>query len=103
MRDPGRRGQDGRGWLERNLALVTTPAILLAFAIGWTAYVRHHGISRYLLPEPLAIGRALLDLVRQPYFHDAVLVTASEVLSSCGWASACSRRSRWSRCSRSSR
>mgnify|MGYP006269713047 CR=1 FL=1 len=81
MRDPGRRGQDGRGWLERNLALVTTPAILLAFAIGWTAYVRHHGISRYLLPEPLAIGRALLDLVRQPYFHDAVLVTASEVLS----------------------
>ncbi|MFZ9447392.1 MAG: ABC transporter permease [Alphaproteobacteria bacterium] len=81
MTDATKPGRDGRGWLERNLALVTTPAILLLFLVAWTAYVQHFKVSRYLLPEPLAIGRALLDLVRQPYFHDAVLVTASEVLS----------------------
>ena len=35
------------------------PAItVVAFFVGWTAYVRIAGVSRFILPEPLAIFAA---------------------------------------------
>jgi NitT/TauT family transport system permease protein len=44
---------------------------VVAFFVGWTAYVRLAGVSRFILPEPLAIFSAFIELLQEPdiWFH----------------------------------
>lgn len=72
--------RDLRGWIEKRLAWITTPLIILLFLAFWTFYVQHFKVSRFLLPAPEAIWRALLDLLKQPYFYQAFWITVTEIL-----------------------
>jgi NitT/TauT family transport system permease protein len=63
-----------------SLAWVTTPLILGAFLVVWTLYVDFSGASRFLLPKPQAIGKALLELLREDYFYQAFYITVTEIV-----------------------
>lgn len=67
-------------WPRPGLTWITTPLIVAAFLVAWTLYVDYTGTSRFLLPKPAAVGRALLDLLQQDYFYQAFYVTVTEIL-----------------------
>ena len=62
------------------IAWVTTPVIVVLFLLAWTWGVDYAGTSRFLLPKPMAIGEALIDLLQQDYFYAAFYVTVTEIL-----------------------
>lgn len=71
------------GWrdaLEKRLPWITTPLLILAFLGAWSLYVQIGGISRFLLPGPVRVGNALIDLLGQAYFYQAFWITVSEIL-----------------------
>ncbi len=43
-----------------------TPALLVAFILIWHFYVSLSGISRFIIPPPLEVWDALLDLLTTP-------------------------------------
>lgn len=67
-------------WFSRRLAWFSTPLLIILFLLGWTFYVREFKISRFLLPAPEAIWRALIDLLGRDYFYVAFRTTVSEIL-----------------------
>ncbi|MBL8697951.1 MAG: ABC transporter permease [Alphaproteobacteria bacterium] len=74
------RAKDVRPWWEKRLTWVTTPLILVLFLLGWSLYVDWTGLSRFVLPKPGAIFKALLDLLHAPFFWTAFRVTVTEIL-----------------------
>lgn len=60
--------------------------MVVAFFLGWTAYVRIAGISPFILPEPLAIFTAFIALVQEDKIWTHVGVTLLETLSGFGLA-----------------
>jgi len=77
---PQTPARDPRSWIEKRLAWITTPLIILLFIGVWAFYVQYFKVSRFLLPSPDGIWRALLDLLQQPYFYQAFWITVSEIL-----------------------
>ena len=43
-----------------------TPALLVAFVLAWHFYVTWFGISRFIIPPPLEVWNALIDLLTTP-------------------------------------
>jgi NitT/TauT family transport system permease protein len=43
-----------------------TPALLVAFVLAWHFYVTWFGISRFIIPPPLEVWNALIDLLATP-------------------------------------
>ncbi len=62
------------------VAWITTPIIIALFLGAWTLYVNYAGVSRFLLPSPLAIGKALVQLLQEDYFYVAFYITVTEIL-----------------------
>lgn len=62
------------------IAWLTTPIIVVIFLFAWTWGVEYAGTSRFLLPKPIEVGRALMDLLRQDYFYTAFYITVTEIL-----------------------
>lgn len=52
-----------------------------AFFVGWTAYVRMANISRFILPEPLAVFAAFIKLLQEPDIWDHAWITVFETVS----------------------
>ncbi len=67
-------------WFQRHLAWFSTPLLILLFLLTWTFYVKEFKVSRFLLPAPEAIWKALLDLLTRDYFYVAFQTTVSEIL-----------------------
>ncbi len=76
----GNKPFDWRLWFRRHLAWFSTPLLIVLFLVGWTFYVQQFKVSRFLLPAPDAIWRALIDLLGRDYFYAAFQVTVSEIL-----------------------
>jgi len=71
----------------RKLVPYLLPAFaVVTFFVGWTAYVRIAGISEFILPEPLVIFRAFIELLGEPDIWGHAWVTVYETLSGFGIA-----------------
>jgi NitT/TauT family transport system permease protein len=49
-------------WKRIDPAWLTTPALILVFLVGWHLYVAWSGVSKFIIPPPLAVWDSLLDL-----------------------------------------
>jgi NitT/TauT family transport system permease protein len=65
----------------RHLAWFTTPAIIAVFVLIWEVYVQSSGISKFVLPSPSSIGRAIVFLMQQDYFINHLKLTVTAILS----------------------
>ena len=69
----------GRG--ERILRLILPIVTVVAFFAIWTLYVEHTDVSAFILPAPLAIGHAFLDLIEGAAVWRHVRITVEEAVS----------------------
>jgi NitT/TauT family transport system permease protein len=67
-------------WLRRNLVWLSTPIIIALFLGIWSFYISFFKVSRFLLPSPMGVFRALGDLLTRDYFWQALQITVSEIL-----------------------
>jgi len=56
-------------------------AMVVLFFAGWTWYVRAANVSRFILPEPMAIFAAFVKLLQEPDIWSHVWLTVYETLS----------------------
>lgn len=63
-----------------NPTWITTPVIVILFLVGWTLFIDYTGTSRFLLPKPVAIGKALIDLLHEDFFYQALYLTVIEIV-----------------------
>lgn len=68
-----------RSLTTNRIAWITTPIIVFLFLTFWTLYVTYAEVSRFLLPSPLAIGKALGQLLQEDYFYEAFYITVTEI------------------------
>jgi NitT/TauT family transport system permease protein len=68
-----------RPWYERHRVSVGLGVVALFFAM-WELAVVATGISRFVLPAPSAIFKALLFLLQQTYFWEHFRLTVTEIL-----------------------
>ena len=59
---------------------ITTPALILAFVLGWHFYVVWSGVSKFIIPPPLAVWDALMDLLMTPSTLRHAWITLYETL-----------------------
>jgi NitT/TauT family transport system permease protein len=69
------------------LPWITTPALIGLFFLAWHAYVAGFAVSRFILPPPLDVWDALVDLLRTPSTWRHVYTTVHETVV--GFAFAC--------------
>ncbi len=73
-------------WLSR-IKRIAPPLLTVAgFLLLWSLYVRHAGVSPFVLPAPEAIAVALVDLVQERGFAEHVRTTLLETLAGFGIA-----------------
>lgn len=65
---------------EKLIWLLPLAAVILFFA-GWTWYVRAFNVSRFILPEPLAVFSAFIKLLQEPDIWGHVWLTVYETVS----------------------
>ena len=65
---------------EKYIWLLPLFAVVLFFA-GWTWYVRAYNVSRFILPEPMAIFSAFVKLMQEPDIWGHVWITVFETVS----------------------
>lgn len=56
-------------------------AMVVLFFVGWTWYVRAAGVSRFILPEPIAIFHAFFKLLQEPDIWSHVRITVYETVT----------------------
>ena len=67
-------------WKRIDPAWLTTPALILLFVAGWHFYVAWSGVSKFIIPPPLAVWDALLDLFSSPNTLRHAWITLYETL-----------------------
>ena len=65
----------------RSFLWILPLVMVVLFFAGWTWYVRAAGISRFILPEPMAIFTAFIKLLQEPDIWDHVWITVFETVS----------------------
>jgi NitT/TauT family transport system permease protein len=60
---------------------ITAPALLVALIAIWQVYVVRFAVSAFILPPPMAVWRAFLDLLATPSTWTHTLVTVEETLA----------------------
>jgi len=63
-----------------DITWITTPALILAFVLGWHFYVVWSGVSKFIIPPPLAVWDALVDLLSTPSTARHAWITLYETL-----------------------
>jgi NitT/TauT family transport system permease protein len=58
----------------------TTPALLLIFLIVWQAYVTTSHISAFILPGPVRVFSAVMELLRDPSIWRHIWVTVEQTI-----------------------
>ena len=58
-----------------------TPAILAALLIAWQAYVQIFAVSPFILPAPLDVWAALVELLRDPKTYLHIWITLFETVT----------------------
>jgi NitT/TauT family transport system permease protein len=69
------------GFFSRYMAWFTTPGIILIFILIWEFYVKASGISKFVLPSPSDIGKAIVFLLQQDYFIANFWITVTSILT----------------------
>jgi NitT/TauT family transport system permease protein len=69
------------------LQWVTTPALLFLFLLGWHVYVERSHISPFILPSPMQVASALVELLEDRSTWGHIWVTLEETFS--GFLLAC--------------
>ncbi len=65
---------------DRYLTWFTTPLLILLFLGLWKLYIVVFNVSPFMLPPPEAVGKALLELMRQPFFWNYFRITVTEII-----------------------
>ncbi|WP_210497101.1 ABC transporter permease [Microvirga antarctica] len=68
------------------LPWVTTPVLLLAMIATWQIYVSRSGVSAFILPAPMAVAHAWIDLLGSGRAWHHVLMTIYATLAGFAWA-----------------
>ncbi|HZO04664.1 MAG TPA: ABC transporter permease [Burkholderiales bacterium] len=63
-----------------DITWITTPLIILLFVLGWHVYVVWSGVSKFIIPPPLAVWDALVDLLTTPSTLRHAWITLYETL-----------------------
>jgi NitT/TauT family transport system permease protein len=71
-----RTGVVGRGVR----SILPAAIILVVIVVAWELMDRAGMIGQFTLPPPIEFARALLLLPQEPFFHEAVVVTAQEAV-----------------------
>lgn len=82
--DVRRRKVPARGLLTSSW--FTTPLLFAVFLILWKLYVELFDVSRFVLPPPEVIGRALVEAVQDPQIWRHTRITLIETLAGFGMA-----------------
>lgn len=72
--------------LWRRLPWITTPALVIAFLLGWDFYVRTGGISHLILPPPAEVWVGMRRLLADPRTLTHISITLMEILGGFGAA-----------------
>lgn len=76
-----RGGGWSRIWRSRYLPVVSTPIIIVLAVLAWNIYTGVSHISPLVLPPPLAVWKAFLNEITQPYiWSQDILVTFEETI-----------------------
>jgi NitT/TauT family transport system permease protein len=59
---------------------ITTPALILLFVLAWHFYVVWSGVSKFIIPPPLAVWESLVDLLSTPSTARHAWITLYETL-----------------------
>ncbi|MFN0299949.1 MAG: ABC transporter permease [Burkholderiales bacterium] len=70
-----------------DVSWLTTPALLIAFVIIWHFYVQWSGVSKFIIPPPVAVWESFLDLISSPSTLRHTWITLYETLA--GFVIAC--------------
>jgi NitT/TauT family transport system permease protein len=70
----------------RRLPWITTPVLLLAAVLVWHLYVTMSGISAFILPTPLSVWQAWLEILASPRAWTHTGMTLLATLSGFAWA-----------------
>lgn len=63
------------------LAWILPVLVVVLFFGGWTWYVRAYNVSRFILPEPMAIFTAFVKLLQEPDIWGHVWITVFETVT----------------------
>jgi NitT/TauT family transport system permease protein len=72
--------------VRRRPEVVLSPLVLAAVVVVWQVAVDRGLISRFALPLPADVGRALQGIVSAPWFGEDLLVTVTELVLAFGLA-----------------
>ena len=67
-------------WKRFDIAWVTTPALIVLFVAAWHLYVTWSGVSKFIIPPPLAVWESLIDLLGTPSTLRHAWITLYETL-----------------------
>ncbi|MFM9883869.1 MAG: ABC transporter permease [Burkholderiales bacterium] len=70
-----------------DISWLSTPALLAAFVAVWHFYVQWSGVSKFIIPPPIAVWESLLDLISSPSTLRHTWITLYETLA--GFVIAC--------------
>ncbi|SFB30858.1 NitT/TauT family transport system permease protein [Rhizobium sp. NFR07] len=66
---------------KNNAAWFATPLVLIALIAIWHAYVTIFSVSPFILPSPLAVGKAIVKLLSDPRTWQHTLITLYEIVA----------------------
>ncbi len=70
-----------------DISWLSTPALLVAFVAVWHFYVQWSGVSKFIIPPPIAVWESFLDLISSPSTLRHTWITLYETLA--GFVIAC--------------